>query len=183
MRFQICDFARSVWGTGDSFSKNLRRRGTNNPRSGFSSTGKAVRAWKTPSAASDAGGVFSWLFRFIDVLFPSALEPPDLAIEMPDFQVAVVDELARGFQGLRVGIGLERPERRHAIVRIDQVNPIGRHDGLLPRDNAGGMQRGRRQPCGNRMEPALSIRSRKPDSNDCGFGDLSNLEYTRPVGE
>ena len=60
-----------------------------------------------------------------------ALEPPDLAIEIPNFNIAAVDELARGPQGLRVAVGVDRPVRGNTIVSIDQVGPVGQH-GALP---------------------------------------------------
>src|ERR1700737_5474723 len=72
-------------------------------------------------------------------LFPRVLKPPDLAVEIPDFHIAGVQELARGPQGLRVRFGVDRSVRRNAVVCIDQVSPIGRHDCLLsPRQRVRG---------------------------------------------
>jgi hypothetical protein len=44
-------------------------------------------------------------------LFFRALKPPDLAIEMPDFNIAAADELACGLQCLCVGICIDRSVR------------------------------------------------------------------------
>jgi hypothetical protein len=47
----------------------------------------------------------------IDSLFFCTLKPPDLAIEMPDFNIAAADELACGLQCLYVGICIDRSVR------------------------------------------------------------------------
>jgi hypothetical protein len=70
--------------------------------------------------------------------FLCAIEPPDLAIEMPDFDIAAIDELASGLQCIRVGICIDRSVRRNPVVLIDEVGAIGPHDVLLREDNARG---------------------------------------------
>ena len=67
---------------------------------------------------------------------PRVLKPPDPAVEIPDFHIAGVQELACGPQGLRVRFGVDRSVRRNAVVCIDQVSPIGRRGDLLSQDNA-----------------------------------------------
>jgi hypothetical protein len=85
-----------------------------------------------------------------------ALKPADFAIEIPDFHVTPIDKLARGFHGIRVGIGLDRFVRGYAVVSINQVRPIGRHDPLsLPRDNARKNGSGEHGAMREPMEPGL----------------------------
>jgi hypothetical protein len=91
----------------------------------------------------------------LKALFLYALEPPDLAIEMPDFDIAALDELASGLQRILVGICIDRSVRWNPIVLIDEVGPIGPHDVLLREDNARGnnaWERGAMQePAGTHM--------------------------------
>jgi hypothetical protein len=42
------------------------------------------------------------------------LKPPDPAVEIPDFHIAAIQELARGRQGLGVRFGVNRSVRRNA---------------------------------------------------------------------
>src|ERR1700694_115608 len=67
-----------------------------------------------------------------ETLFLGTRNSPDLAIEVPDFDVAAVRKLARGLQRLRVRIGLDRLLRGKALVVVYLVRPIGRHDVLPP---------------------------------------------------
>jgi hypothetical protein len=93
-------------------------------------TSQEVKAWKTPSAFSDAGGVFHFrldAFRNAaklangcnDYLLFLALEPPDLAIEQPDLDIAAVQKLASGIERVGVRVGLDRFVRSYPIVSID----------------------------------------------------------------
>jgi hypothetical protein len=119
--FQICDnapgeYAEPVEPTVKNYSSEEERKGGDEVTLVMCSnlesaaTSKGVRARKTPSASSDADGVFQFSAPTPhQTVIPGATEPPDLAIEMPDFHVAAVDKLPRGLQGLRVGIGVDRP--------------------------------------------------------------------------
>jgi hypothetical protein len=55
----------------------------------------------------------------IGALHLSAFKPPDLAIEKPDFHVAVLGKLAGSLQRLRVGFCINCFIGRYAIVSID----------------------------------------------------------------
>src|SRR5450631_2055023 len=57
-----------------------------------------------------------------------ARKPADLAIAIPDFHIATIDKLLRGAQCVRIAVGVDRLVRGNAIVTVDQVSPIGRHD-------------------------------------------------------
>src|SRR5437879_9842041 len=81
------------------------------------------------AVAGTDGQTKSLLFR--------TLKPADPAIEIPEFHVTPIDKLARGLHGVHVGIGLDRFVRGYAIVSINQVRSIGRHDPLpSPRQRA-----------------------------------------------
>jgi hypothetical protein len=54
-----------------------------------------------------------------DYLLFLALEPPDLPIEQPDLDIAAVQKLASGIQGVGVRVGLDRFVRSYPIVSID----------------------------------------------------------------
>jgi hypothetical protein len=52
-------------------------------------------------------------------LFLCALEPPDLAIKIPDFHIADIRKLASGLQRVSVTIGVDWFVRGYPIVPID----------------------------------------------------------------
>src|SRR6202035_3252666 len=111
-----------------------------------SGTATCVRAWQPRRHTQMPAGLLVLPLRvadpspagiccrcFFPSLFSAPLQPSDLAVEMPDFDVAAIDELPRGADRLRVGLGLQRPVRGHAVVSVDQIDPISRHGVLLLR--------------------------------------------------
>jgi len=127
------------------------------------------------AVAGTDGQTKSLLFR--------TLKPADLAIEIPDLHITLIDKLARGFHGVRVGIGLDRFVRGYAIVSINQVRPIGRHELLsLPQDNARKSGSGEHGAMREPMEPGL-LKSGTGQKRLRHKGIIETGPYVRPVDE